>query len=201
MKIDFEKWKKIRFQRVDVTKIDDRTLLLNLYITQLLTLLLALGLIWWQGRSAIELLQLPGGFEPWLWGIGLAAAVLVVDGAVSRWVPEDVTDDGGINDKLFRHKAVWHIALLSFIVAVCEELLFRGALQHWMGPYWTSILFAFIHFRYLKHWVMTGLVFSISYGLGWIAVHTGTLWAPIAAHFLIDFVMGTIIRYRKVEPN
>ncbi len=201
MKIDFEKWKKIRFQRVDVTKIDDRTLLLNLYITQLLTLLLALGLIWWQGRSAIGLLQLPGGFEPWLWGIGLAVAVLVVDGAVSRWVPEDVTDDGGINDKLFRHKAVWHIALLSFIVAVCEELLFRGALQHWMGPYWTSILFAFIHFRYLKHWVMTGLVFSISYGLGWIAVHTGTLWAPIAAHFLIDFVMGTIIRYRKVEPN
>jgi membrane protease YdiL (CAAX protease family) len=86
---------------------------------------------------------------------------------------------------------------MSFGVAFCEELLFRGAIQHAWGAYWTSVLFAAIHIRYLRHWLMTGLVFCISYGLGWVYVRTGTLWTPVIAHFLVDFVMGCIIRYRK----
>lgn len=200
-KLRFRKWKKLRFQQVDVSKLDDRTLLLNVYLTQALTLLLALGLFWAQGRSPIEALSFPSGAEPWIWGAGFALAVLAVDGLLARWIPEEVTDDGGINDMLFRARPLWHIVLLSFVVAVCEELLFRGAVQHWLGPYWTSILFAVVHVRYLKHWLMTGLVFSISYGLGWIAVRTGTLWTPIAAHFIIDVVMGAIIRYRGKESR
>jgi len=49
----------------------------------------------------------------------------------------------------------------------------------------------------LQHWLMTGLVFGISYGLGWIYIQTGSLWTPIAAHFIIDFVMGCLLRYRR----
>ncbi|MCI3920255.1 CPBP family intramembrane metalloprotease [Paenibacillus sp. TRM 82003] len=200
-KMRFKKWKKVRFQKVDVSKLDDRTLLLNVYLTQALTLLLALALLWIQGRGVADVLALPKGYEPWLWGALFSLAVLAFDGLISRWVPEEVTDDGGINDMLFRARPLWHIALLSFVVAVCEELLFRGAVQHWIGPYWTSILFAVVHVRYLQHWLMTGLVFSISYGLGWIAIQTGTLWTPIAAHFIIDFVMGAMIRYRGKESR
>jgi membrane protease YdiL (CAAX protease family) len=195
-KIQFKKWRKVRFQKVDLSKLDDKTLLLNVYLTQGITLLVAFVLFWTQGRSFVDVLSLPEGYEPWAWGVGFALSVLAVDGWISRWIPEEVTDDGGINELLFRRRPLWHIALLSFVVAVCEELLFRGAVQHWLGPYWTSILFAAVHVRYLKHWLMTGLVFSISYGLGWIAIRTGTLWTPIAAHFIIDFIMGTIIRYR-----
>ena len=170
-------------------------------MTQALTLLFAAILLWTQGRTAWELLAPPGGWTPWLWGAGFAAAVIAADGALSRFVPKETTDDGGINEMLFRALPLWHIAVLSFVVAVCEELLFRGAVQHWLGPYWTSILFALVHVRYLKHWLMTGIVFSISYGLGFIAVETGTLWTPIVAHFIIDFVMGTIIRYRRSEES
>jgi membrane protease YdiL (CAAX protease family) len=195
-KIQFNKWKKFKIQKVDMSKLDDKTLLLNVYLTQALTLLIALGLFWVQGQGVLEALRMPDRLEPWLWGIGFAMVVLAVDGLISRWIPEDVADDGGINDMLFRSRPLWHIAVLSFVVAVCEELLFRGAVQHWLGPYWTSILFAAVHVRYLKHWLMTGLVFSISYGLGWIAIRTGTLWTPIIAHFMIDFIMGAIIRYR-----
>jgi CAAX amino terminal protease family. len=43
------------------------------------------------------------------------------------------------------------------------------------------------------------MVFSISYGLGWIMEYTGTLWTPILAHFLVDFIMGCIIRFRREE--
>lgn len=130
-------------------------------------------------------------------GVAFAVVVLIVDVLISNWVPPEVTDDGGINELIFKNRPLWHIIVLSFVVAFCEEWLFRGAIQASWGPYWTSILFAAIHIRYLQHWLMTGLVFGISYGLGWIYIQTGSLWTPIIAHFMIDLIMGCIIRYRR----
>jgi len=192
-------FKKIKIRKVSVDELDDRMLLINLYTTQALTFII--GFIWllFQRQNIISLFSYPYSLSPLWWGLGLAAAVIVVDMLVSRFAPDDASDDGGINERIFRTRPVWHIALLSFVVAICEELLFRGAIQHAIGPYWTSIVFAAIHVRYLRHWIPTGLVFSISYGLGWIYIQSGTIWAPIIAHFAIDFVMGLIIRFRR-EP-
>lgn len=189
--------RKIRVRKVTVDELDDRMLLINLYMTQALTLII--GLIWvlFQRQNPIKLLYLPKELSVVWWGLGLAVAVIVVDLLISKWVPEEAADDGGVNDRIFKNRPIWHIIVLSFIVAVCEEMLFRGAVQHSFGPYWTSIIFATIHVRYLKHWIPTALVFSISYGLGWIYIHTGSLWAPILAHFVIDLIMGLIIRFRR----
>lgn len=191
--------RNIRVRKVNIDEIDDRMLLINLYATQALTLII--GIIWilFQRQNLLQVLSIPSGWLFLGWGAGLAAAVIAVDLLISRWVPEEAADDGGVNDRIFRTRPVWHIALISIVVAICEELLFRGAIQHAIGPYWTSIVFAAIHVRYLRHWIPTGLVFSISYGLGWIYIQSGTLWAPIVAHFIIDFVMGLIIRFRR-EP-
>lgn len=41
------------------------------------------------------------------------------------------------------------------------------------------------------------MVFLISYALGTVYEWTGTLWAPIAAHFFIDLIMGLILRFRR----
>ncbi|EFM09807.1 Abortive infection protein [Paenibacillus curdlanolyticus YK9] len=191
--------KKIKFRQVSVDQIDDRLLLMNLYLTQAVTLIIGIVWILFQHRNPIRLLNLPEGSEYWMYGLGLAAAVLVVDLLISKFVPEEASDDGGINDRLFKRRPIWHILVISFVVSVCEEMLFRGAIQHAIGPYWTSIIFAAIHVRYLRHWIPTGLVFSISYGLGWIYIQTGTLWAPIITHFLVDAIMGFIIRLRKDE--
>lgn len=189
--------RNIRVRKVNVDEIDDRMLLINLYATQALTLII--GIIWllFQRQNLVHLLALPDTLSTLWWGLALAAAVVAVDLLISRWVPDDATDDGGVNERIFKYRAVWHIAVISFIVAICEELLFRGAIQHAIGPYWTSIVFAAIHVRYLRHWIPTGLVFSISYGLGWIYEQSGSIWAPIIAHFAIDFVMGLIIRFRR----
>ncbi|MFS0722684.1 CPBP family intramembrane glutamic endopeptidase [Paenibacillus sp. 1P07SE] len=191
------KWQKIKIRQVTADQLDDRMLLINLYVSQ--GLILVIGIVWilLQRQNIISLLAIPNSFPFIYWGLGLAAAVIVIDLAISRWVPEEAADDGGVNNKLFRERPIWHIVLICLIVSICEELLFRGAIQFAIGPYWTSIVFAAIHIRYLKHWIPTGLVFSISYGLGWIYIETGTLWAPIAAHFAIDLVMGLIIRYRR----
>ncbi|MGO4107441.1 CPBP family intramembrane glutamic endopeptidase [Paenibacillus sp. YAF4_2] len=189
--------RNIRVRQLSVDELDDRMLLVNLYVTQAITIII--GLIWalFQRSNPFQLLQIPNNLNFLWWGLGLGAAVIVVDLLISRWVPEEATDDGGINERIFRLRPVWHIAVISLVVAICEEVLFRGAVQHSFGPYWTSIIFAAIHVRYLKHWIPTGLVFSISYGLGWIYVESGTLWAPILAHFVVDFIMGLIIRFRR----
>lgn len=191
--------RNIRVRKVNVDEIDDRMLLINLYATQALTLIIGIVWILFQRQNLFQLLSIPKEFTFLMWGAGLAAVVIVVDLLISRWVPEEAADDGGVNERIFRTRPAWHIVCIALIVAVCEELLFRGAIQHAIGPYWTSIVFAAIHVRYLKHWIPTGLVFSISYGLGWIYEQSGTLWAPIAAHFIIDLVMGLIIRFRR-EP-
>ncbi|WP_372629124.1 lysostaphin resistance A-like protein [Cohnella sp.] len=191
--------RNIKIRKVTVDQLNDRMLLANLYVTQALTLII--GIVWllFQRRNPLELLIFPTTYEFAIWGAGLALFVLLFDLSISRFVPEEAADDGGVNERIFRARPVWHIAVISFVVALCEELLFRGAVQHAFGPYWTSILFAAIHVRYLRHWIPTGMVFSISYGLGWIMEYTGTLWTPILAHFLVDFIMGCIIRFRREE--
>jgi membrane protease YdiL (CAAX protease family) len=194
-----KKWnlRKLKFKAVNIDELSDRTLLLNLYITQLLTVFIGIIVILFQRTNLLKQLNWMQPTTILLWGIGFAALFLGVNMVLSRWVPEEVSDDGGINLKLFGSRALWHIIVMSAIVAFCEEILFRGAIQHAFGPYWTSILFAAIHIRYLQHWIMTGLVFGVSYGLGLIYIHTGTLLTPILAHFVIDLVMGCIIRYRR----
>ncbi|WEK55659.1 MAG: type II CAAX endopeptidase family protein [Candidatus Cohnella colombiensis] len=193
-KFDF---KNIKVRKVTVDQLDDRMLLVNLYSTQILTLIIGFVWVLFQGRNIFQLFSIPTNYEFLIWGVGFALVVLGVDLLISRFVPEEVSDDGGVNERIFGNRPLWHIALISLIVSICEELLFRGALQHAIGAYWTSILFAAIHVRYLRHWIPTGLVFAISYGLGWIMMTTGTIWAPIVAHFLVDFIMGCIIRFRR----
>ncbi|OKP86739.1 abortive infection protein [Paenibacillus helianthi] len=191
------KFGEIRIKKADPQQLTDKLLLVNLYITQGLTLII--GLIWilLQKRNPIHILNFPENAQFVFWGLGLAAIMLVVDFLLTHIVPEDSMDDGGINELLFGKRPVWHILVIAAIVSVCEELLFRGAVQHSLGPYWTSILFAVIHVRYLRHWIPTGWVFLSSYGLGYIYIHTGTLWAPILCHFIIDVFSGLVIRYRR----
>ncbi|MBP1155226.1 membrane protease YdiL (CAAX protease family) [Paenibacillus sp. PvR052] len=191
--------KHFKFQKVNLNEVDDRFLLINLYVTQLVVLIAGVVIMLFQQPQLSAVFSFAPGFRILIWGAGFAAAVLLVDLLISSKVPPEVTDDGGINEKIFKNRPLWHIAVLSLVVAFCEEVLFRGAIQASWGPYWTSILFAAIHIRYLQHWLMTGLVFGISYGLGWIYIQTGSLWTPIAAHFLIDFIMGCILRYRREE--
>lgn len=193
------KFGEIKIKKADPQQLTDRLLLLNLYITQGLTLII--GLIWilFQKRNPIHILNFPENVQFVYWGLGLAGIMLVVDFLLTHIVPEESMDDGGINNLLFGNRPLWHIVVISAIVAVCEELLFRGAIQYSLGPYWTSILFAVIHVRYLRHWIPTGWVFLSSYGLGYIYIHSGSLWAPIVCHFFIDLFSGLMIRYRRAS--
>ncbi|MEC0181790.1 type II CAAX endopeptidase family protein [Paenibacillus peoriae] len=190
---------KVKWKRAQIHELNDRLLLYNLYLTQGLTLLVGAVWIIFQQRNVLELFALPKSLHVLWWGLGLAAAMLLVDLVLSRVMPEDAMDDGGINQLLFQNRPIWHIICIAAVVSICEELLFRGAIQYSFGPYWTSILFAVIHIRYLRHWIPTGWVFLSSYGLGYIYVQTGSLWAPIICHFVIDLISGLALRFRRYE--
>lgn len=191
------KFRSFKIKRVQLEQLTDKLLLINLYLTQGLTLLVGLIWIWLQGRNPLTLLQLPTELTFIAWGLGLAALMLVVDLFISKVVPENSMDDGGINEMIFKNRPLWHIIIITLLVGVCEEILFRGAIQYAVGPYWTSIIFAAIHFRYLRHWIPTAWVFVSSYALGYIYIESGTLWAPILCHFAIDLISGLIISLRR----
>lgn len=185
----------------NLSQLSHRTLLVNVYLSQFIIVSIGVAIIFFQKNQLLNLFQFHSRDKLFGYGIAFAALVLLVDFIAGRWVPEELTDDGGMNEFLFRNLSLGHIIVMCFVVALCEEILFRGAIQSAWGAYWTSIFFAAIHFRYLKHWIMTGLVFSTSYGLGWIFDQTHTLWTPILAHFLIDFVLACYIRFHKLQKD
>ncbi|MGC1275392.1 MAG: type II CAAX endopeptidase family protein [Planctomycetaceae bacterium] len=86
----------------------------------------------------------------------------------------------------------WHeLALLACLAGICEELLFRGVLQPWLGRLgepagWigTNLLFGFAH-------AVTPTYFLLATGIGFYfsAVQSlaGGLIAPMIAHSLYDW--------------
>jgi membrane protease YdiL (CAAX protease family) len=91
--------------------------------------------------------------------------------------------------------------ILAAASSIGEEILFRGALLPWIGLWPSTLVFALLHigpgWRYLS-WTasafLAGLMFS---GL---FIWTGDLGAPIAAHFVINYLnLGYIVRVRLPE--
>jgi membrane protease YdiL (CAAX protease family) len=81
------------------------------------------------------------------------------------------------------------IVILALGSSIGEELLFRGALLPWLGPWWQAAVFALLHVgpgRRFLPWTVSALVLGA--GFGWLAVLTTNLGAPIAAHFTINFL-------------
>lgn len=81
------------------------------------------------------------------------------------------------------------IVILALASSIGEEILFRGALLPWMGLWLQAAVFALLHVgpgkRFLP-WTLSALVLGIAFG--WLAMWTGSLGAPIAAHFAINFL-------------
>jgi uncharacterized protein len=178
--------------------LSQRVLIINVYITQ--GILLAIGLLGMyffylrRGITLTALFSIENLQPSLLSGAAAAGAVVMVEAVMISVFPPETFDDGGLNELLFKGLPYWHIAFIAFAVAFCEELLFRGIMQSNLGLWITSAVFALIHVRYLKKWVMFLTVLLVSLLLGWLLNRTGSLWSVIAAHFLIDFILGCFSR-------
>jgi len=81
------------------------------------------------------------------------------------------------------------ILVLAVASAIGEELLFRGALQPWIGLWPQAIIFAALHVgpgaRFLP-WTASAL--ALGAGFGYLFSLMGDLGGPIAAHFTINYL-------------
>ena len=97
-----------------------------------------------------------------------------------------------------------NIVVMAVVPAVCEEFIFRGAVQQtcakWFGNHhWaillTAAVFSIIHFdlfNFMPRFLM-GLL------LGYIFYYSGTIWASIMAHFTNNALVVLIYHFFGVE--
>jgi len=88
---------------------------------------------------------------------------------------------------------ILNILIVCLMAGVCEEFMFRGLLQKFFGrviqnPHiliWTiAILFSAIHFQFY------GFITRVLLGawLGYLMYYTKTIWIPVLAHFINNFM-------------
>ena len=81
------------------------------------------------------------------------------------------------------------ILILALASSIGEELLFRGALLPWLGIWPQALIFAALHVgpgRRFLPWTLAA--FLIGAAFGYLLQWTGDLGAPIAAHFIINYL-------------
>lgn len=96
------------------------------------------------------------------------------------------------------------IVLLSFCAGVGEELLFRGAIQPWLGIWLTAIIFIALH-GYLNPkdkplFIYGTVLLIISAGFGYLMQISG-LYAAMTAHFWIDVVLMVYLKQHLPTPK
>lgn len=179
-----------------VQKMSDKEILFHLYITQFILLFLSiiLGFILFDDWGSFSRLWSLQDWKILIYGAGSAGIVIALDFLLMKYIPKELYDDGGINKRVFQRRTIPHIFFLTMMIAFVEETFFRGILQTNIGLVLASLIFAFLHVRYLTKWVLFLSVILLSFLLGVIYELTGNLWITICSHFLIDCVFALKIR-------
>ena len=99
-------------------------------------------------------------------------------------------------------RALGHAALLFFLVAVFEEVLFRGILFRllerglgtWVALAVSALLFGFLHFANPGATLLSALALALEAGVLLAAsyVATRSLWLPIGLHTAWNFLEGPV---------
>ncbi|MDG5787639.1 CPBP family intramembrane metalloprotease [Evansella sp. AB-P1] len=178
----------------------DKELLLNLYLTQVIILIIAFLLsffIYGSWFFPFTLIQ----WDIYHIGLGiiLALIVVVIELILAKCLPKTWFDDGGINERVFKKRSPFHIVIIAGFVGFSEEILFRGVLQTTIGYIPASIIFAIIHIRYLYNPFLFLFTVGLSFGLGAIYMYTGNLLTVIICHIFIDMLLGLFIRYNVLN--
>jgi uncharacterized protein len=181
-----------------INGLTDKDLLFHLYMTQIIlcVISLILGFIFFDHFSYFDNLSL-NDYQIISIGIPAGLTVVIVDILLMKWLPSSFYDDGGLNERIFNNRNIFHILIIALFVAFSEELLFRGIIQTKVGLIFASIIFAIIHYRYLFNWFLFVNIVLLSFFIGLVFEWTDNLAVTIAMHFVIDFLLGVYIKFRR----
>jgi membrane protease YdiL (CAAX protease family) len=179
----------------------DKELLNSLYLTQIMILIISfiLGMFLFDDLEEFINLFIWDLPQIILWGGIFGVAVVLLDLLLMKLLPSHFYDDGGLNERIFRNRSIFQIAFIAAIVAVPEELLFRGIIQTHFGLISASLIFALVHYRYLFNWYLFLNVIGLSFLIGYIYLQTNNILVTIFMHFLIDFLLGCHIKQQEQE--
>jgi membrane protease YdiL (CAAX protease family) len=153
-------------------------------------------------RNAAETAVRLGVVRPAWWQITLAlaaAGVFFAFGQGVDWLSHVLTPQVAHNvDITTQHLFAglgnpYGIAALALLPAICEEVLFRGAIQPRLGLVVTALLFTSIHTQYSISFD-TLAVFVLAMGLGVIRKYTNTTTSSIchaAYNLVVSIGLGT----------
>jgi hypothetical protein len=144
---------------------------------------------------------------------GLAATVPMLAGF--GWLLRSSTNFAAGIRSFFEHVirpifgpwSMFQLAVISTLAGICEEALFRGALQSGLTPHIgaapalviASLAFGLAH-PISKQYVLSATM--IGFLLGWLFIATGNLLAPMIAHAVYDFCALTwFLRLHRSDPR
>lgn len=184
-------------------------------LTETVLSLLVLGL--W-AATARDFTDLGLGLEQtWRWWLGVAIVIatgaLLAVQTVTLWNdPEKLANVrrqlGELRDLLPRgtREQRWWIAM-SITVGVCEELLYRGYLiavldvflELWQSVLLSTVAFGLIHIYQGRSGILKTGAFGLV--LAGLFLLTGSLWAPILIHMVMDIASGITGRRALQQPT
>lgn len=95
------------------------------------------------------------------------------------------------------------VFVYALVSSVAEEVFFRGAMQGAIGFVATSIIFGFVHGGFTgRLWFWSTFALAMGFGLGWLALWTGNLLAPILTHFVTNLLnLRALSRLKEAEAT
>ena len=167
------------------------------------TTLALVALVW------IELRRLPLNLgSPWR-GLAMGIAAAAVFALVNCYLLRRAPAVAGVRSvrrlyydalkPLFANMRAFDVVLIGLAAGVGEELLFRGAIQPEIGVVPASLLFGAMHVGGSGTVAFGCWAALFGLALGWLAIGTGGLLAPVVAHAVYDMAALTYIRWAPDE--
>jgi membrane protease YdiL (CAAX protease family) len=119
--------------------------------------------------------------------------------AVQRWLtPEVAAQVGSATSRLYQGvDTPLGILTIALVPAICEETLFRGALQPRLGLVWTAITFALLHTQYGLS-IDELAVLILAFGLGILRRVTNTTTSMLC-HAIYNAI--TAVQLASILPG
>jgi CAAX protease family protein len=146
-----------------------------------------------------------------VWGIAATVPMLAGFGWLLKSSGEFAADIRRFFEHVIRpvfgEWSLMQLAIVSILAGICEEVLFRGALQAGLsgkiGTAWSlivaSVAFGIGH-PVSRQYVLAATV--VGFFLGGLFIVRGNLLAPIVAHALYDFcALAWLLRLHRGDPR
>ena len=119
--------------------------------------------------------------------VAVGLLLVVLTRAIERWEPLARLHTGF--GEVLRGITPGSALVIAIVSALGEEILFRGALQPLVGPWLAAAIFGAAHLPIDRNFAAWPLfAFAAGLALGYSATASGSLVAPIVAHFVVNWV-------------